>query len=645
MKRIIYFIILCFATGYCYHANGTVTLPQFFADNMVMQRGKPIPVWGKAAVGETVHISFNHKRYSTVADDNGKWRIDLPKMKAGGPYTMQVGDKTIKDILIGDVWLCSGQSNIDVTVDRVSPVYLKEVTTYENNRIRLFRVQNDANTHSVQDDVKATSWNLLTPSSAQNFSAVGYFLAKRMFAETNVPQGIICNSYGGTPVQAWVCKDSLRDDFPVYSLQTEMYENDEYVAAQQKANLLANNRWTELLNREDPGVRDDWTATGTDDSGWKTVNQYNNKEWALNEGRGVVGSIWMRQHINIDAAHAGKKARLLLGRLYDADYTYVNGKEVGRTYYQYPPRRYEIPEGLLHEGDNVITVRFVNKGGIAEFDHEKKYEIDFEDGKTISLSENWRTHIGKVMPLSPEAGLAIQNLPYVLYNAMLYPLHPYAISGVVWYQGESNTGRPYEYGTLLKKMMGNWRTLWNEPDLPFVIVQLANYMAPVSEPQNSNWAALREQQRRTALGDKNAELVTAIDLGETTDIHPLHKKELTERIASAFDKMVYDKKKAAVSPKIISVSYSECKVDKGLPGLAVVTFDQQLKPGDIKYFELAGEDGRFYNVTSAHAEGNNVVITSTDVCNPKRIRYAYKDNPIHVNLYGINGYPVPPFEY
>ncbi len=645
MRKIIYFIILCFATGYCYHVNGAVALPQLFADNMVMQRGKPIPVWGKADAGETINIVFNKKCFSTIAGNDGKWRIDLPKMKAGGPYIMTVGDKTIKNILIGDVWLCSGQSNIDVTVDRVSPLYYKEVTTYENSNIRLFRVQTDANTHSTQDDIKATSWNKLTPASAREFSAVGYFLAKRMYAETNVPQGIICNSYGGTPVQAWICKDSLKEDFPAYYLQTELYENDEYVVAQQKANELANDRWYELLNREDPGVNGSWANSSMDDSSWRIVNQYDNKKWAINEGRGIVGSIWMRQHINIDAAHAGKKAKLLLGRLYDADYTYVNGKEVGRTYYQYPPRRYDIPEGLLREGDNVITVRFVTKAGVPDFDNEKKYEINFEDGKSIQLSEDWRTHIGKIMPSSPESGISIQNLPYVLYNAMLYPLHPYSISGVVWYQGESNTGKPMEYGDLLKKMMGNWRTLWNEPQMPFVIVQLANFMNPSAEPQNSNWAALREQQRTTALDDKNAELVTAIDLGETTDIHPLHKKELTERIASAFDYMVYHKKNACLSPKVISVTYSECKQNSGIPGIAVVTLDQQLKKGEIKEFELAGEDGKFYNVTTAKTDGNKVIVTSSDVCNPKRIRYAYKDNPIHANLYGVNGYPVAPFEY
>lgn len=641
MKKIIY-IILCFASFFSYHTSGAVKLPQLFTDNMVLQRNKPLPIWGKSTPGETINIVFNHKHYAVKSDINGFWHIDLPKMKAGGPYNMNINNITIHNILIGDVWLCSGQSNMDITVERVSPIYYNEVTTYANDKIRLFRVGNDYNTHSPQDDIKPTSWNILSPKTAMNFSAVGYFLAKRMYSESKIPQGIICNSYGGTPIQSWVCKDSLKKDFPEYFLQTELYENDDYVAAQQKANMLANIKWNEILNREDPGIINSWASTNFDDSEWSFANQYNNKSWNIKSGRGFVGSFWMRQHINVDATHAGKKARLLLGRLYDSDFTFINGKEVGRTYYQYPPRRYDIPEGLLHEGDNVITIRFINKRGLPEFDKEKKYAICFTNGDTIKLKENWYTHIGKAMPSSTEVGFSTQNLPYVLYNSMLYPLHPYSISGVVWYQGESNTDKPFEYGNLLKKLMGNWRSLWKEPKLPFVVVQLANYMEPVAGPQNSNWAALRNQQRITTQNDQNAELAVAIDLGETTDIHPLHKKELTERIASAFDKMVFHNKNAQTSPKIMSVIYPKNSNSK--TGMAIITFDKKLNNGEINEFEFAGEDGIFYNAV-AKAEGQRVIITSDKVVKPKKIRYAYKDNPIKANLYGVNGYPVAPFEY
>ena len=265
----------------------------------------------------------------------------------------------IKDVLIGDVWLLSGQSNIDVTIERVYPWYTKEIDSYENNQIRLFRVQNETSTHGVKDDIRPTSinWKPLTKQNAWLFSAVGYFLGKRMQEKTNIPQGIIVNSWGGTPIEAWISADTLQKDYPMLVERTRLYENDEMVRAQQRANQLADQRWNELLNQKDPGVIHQFTSPDYDDSSWPLVDQYDN-QWAKKGGRGIVGSIWLRQHVTIDKEHAGKPARLLLGTLFDADYTYLNGKEIGRTYYQYPPRRYDIPEGMLREGDNVITVRF-----------------------------------------------------------------------------------------------------------------------------------------------------------------------------------------------------------------------------------------------------------------------------------------------
>lgn len=635
MKRIIFLISVLIVSTFTSTIKAQVTMPQMFSDNMVLQRGKIIPIWGKAKPETTINIKFLKKKYNIKSDSIGHWNINLPSMKAGGPYTMQINNKTIKNIMIGDVWLCSGQSNMDITVGRVSPIYEKEISTYSNKDIRLFRVQTDINTHAPQWDIKKTQWNEVTPYTAWGFSAIGYFLAKKMYEETHVPQGIICNSLGGTPVQSWVCKDSLKKEFPTYYLQTELYDNNEYIVAQQEANNYANNRWNEILNREDPGIVNNWMSVSLDDSKWQTVNQFDNSKWAMSDGKGIIGSVWMRQHITIDAAHAGKKALLILGRLYDMDYTFVNGKEVGRTYYQYPPRRYEIPEGLLHEGDNVITVRFINKSGIPEFIKEKQYRMNFDNGDSILLSENWKTHKGEIMPSSTEASFATQYLPYVLYNAMLYPLHPYAISGVVWNQGESNSANPLEYGNLLKKMMDNWRTLWKDEKLPFVIVQLANFMAPSNKPQNSNWAELRQQQRLTALNDANAELAVAIDLGETTDIHPLKKKEITARIARGMEKMVYHKK-ITLSPEITDVKYERNK--------AIVTFNLQLKATDINELELAGNDNIYYNA-KGKSTGNILIITSDKVDTPVKIRYAWKNNPIHANLYGVNGLPVSPFEY
>lgn len=620
-----------------------VTLPQLFQSGMVLQRGKPIPIWGKADANEQITITFRKKKYLTTADSNGSWRIDLPKQKAGGPYTLTINDVVLTDVLVGDVWLCSGQSNIDVTIERVYPQYVDEIDHFDNNNIRLFRVQNETNTHGVQDDIRPTSinWKPLTKQNAWLFSAVGSFLGIRMFQETGVPQGIIVNSWGGTPIEAWISADSLQRDYPLLVERTKIYQNDEYVRTQQRANQLADQRWNELLDIADPGIQQHFSSLEYDDTDWPTVNQYDT-HWAAKNGRGIIGTIWLRQHITIDKAHAGKPARLLLGTLFDADRTFLNGKEIGRTYYQYPPRRYDIPEGMLREGDNVITVRFINKYGMAHFIKEKPYMLAFGDDRqsqnplpqdVILLSEQWKHHAGAEMPPCPSADVSLQNLPTTLYNAVLYPLAPYALSGVVWYQGESNAGNPAPYGDYLKKLMGCWRDRWNDQQMPFVIVQLANYMAPSEQPQNSGWAQLREQQRLTAKNDQRAEMACIIDLGETVDIHPLRKKEVAERIGLCFDRLVFGKT-VALSPEVVSSETQGTNV--------VLTFNQPLQDGELFEVELAGSDHRFQNAT-ATASGTKVTISS-NIEHPKYVRYAWKDNPLRANARSLTGLPVSPFE-
>ena len=648
---------LCFLLFCVICVEAKVSLPQMFQSGMVLQRGKQIPIWGKAEAGELVTIRFNTKQYATTADLDGNWRINLPKMKAGGPYTMTVGDLVLTNILIGDVWLLSGQSNIDVTIERVYPQYTQEIDTYENPNGRLFRVQNETDTHGVRDDIKPTpiNWKPLNKQNAWLFSAVGYFLGKRMQEQTKVPQGIIVNSWGGTPIEAWLSADSLQPDYPLLVKKTQLYQNDSYVKAQAQANMEADRQWQKLLNEQDPGIEQNWTAPDFDDADWQTVNQYTT-DWALSpkSKRPIIGTIWLRQHIQVDKAHAGKPARLLLGTLFDQDITYLNGKEIGHTYYQYPPRRYDIPEGMLREGDNVITVRFINKYGMAHFIPEKPYMLAFGDDRmslnplptdVIPLSENWQMHLGTEMPSCPSGDISLQNLPTTLYNAVLHPLAPYALSGVVWYQGESNTGHPAPYADYLKKMIGCWRDLWHDQQMPFVIVQLANYdgrqqsgfprpITPQTEPMNSGWAQLREAQRIVAKADPRTELAVINDLGETVDIHPLRKKEVAERIGIGFDRLVYHHK-VALSPEVIAAVIKE--------GQVILTLDQPIQEGNLYEFEVAGKDGIFHNVAAQGAK-NTVLLDCTSISAPTAVRYAWKDNPLKANVRSLSGLPMSSFE-
>ena len=645
MKKLLFFCatLFCLST-----ADAKITMPQLFQSGMVMQRGKAIPVWGKADAGETITIRFNKKEYTTTADANGRWRIDLPKMKAGGPYQMSVNEQTIDNIMIGDVWLLSGQSNIDVHIERVYPQYTTEVDNYENTNIRLFRVQNETSTHGVKDDIRPTSinWKPLNKQNAWPFSAVGYFLGKKMFEKNKVAQGIIVNSWGGTPIEAWISEDSLKADYPMLIKRIQMYQNDNYVRAQMQANGAASQQWDAILNQNDPGYAD----TACDDSQWTTVNQ-NNWMW-----RGT-GSVWLRQHINIDKEHAGKPARLLLGTLFDQDITYLNGKEIGHTYYQYPPRRYDIPEGLLREGDNVIAVRFINKYGAAHFIPEKPYMLCFGDDRlsqnpmpkdVIPLGAQWKMRVGTEMPQCPSGDVSLQNLPTTLYNAVLYPLAPYAINGIVWYQGESNTGNPAPYADYLKKLIGCWRDRWQDQQMPFVIVQLANYdgrqqtafprpITPQPEPVNSGWAQLREAQRTVAKTDAKAELAVINDLGETVDIHPLRKKEVAERISLCFDKLIYNNK-VKLSPEVVSTQVSDAAIQ--------LTLDQPIQEGDLYTFEVCNNGSDKYQNVPATSRGNVITLLCPNASQSPylKIRYAWKDDPKQANVRSLSGLPMSSFE-
>lgn len=615
---------------------GAVTLPRLFRSGMVLQRQQPLPVWGTASAGETVTVTFRGKTYTATADGDGKWMLTLPKQKPGGPFIMQIGDQTLTDVMVGDVWMVSGQSNIDTHIERVYPQYAADIDAYSNADIRLFRVNTDPSTER-KDDILPTSWKPLTKENAWHFSAIGYFLGQKMHAETGVPQGIIQSSLGGSPIQAWIDIDSLRH-FPAdYYTNYMLYTDKEYVDYQSKANQRAGEVWTNVMNQTDPGYGK-YEKADFDDTAWPVHDQYDNNAWARHNGRPIIGSMWLRQHVTIDAAHAGKPATLLLGTLHDMDYTYVNGKQVGVTYYQYPPRRYTIPAGLLREGDNVIAVRIVCKSGMANFYKDKPHEIVFADGTRQPISTQWRTQKGSLIMQGPLGGkLNTNNQASVLYNGMIHPLAPYAMQGVIWYQGESNTGRPDEYGALLNKLTGCWRTLWQRPDMPFCVVQLANHMEPADNPQESGWAALREQQRLTADADPYTSLAVAIDLGEASDIHPLRKREVTERCVLAFQNAVFGKKNK-LSPEPVA---ARC-----VDGTVVITMDQPLRPcDDLKEFEVKGADGKFHNAT-ARTDGDKVVVTPRQSlpAGSVTVRHAWKNNPARLNLYGKNNLPASPFQ-
>jgi len=518
-------VLLCFCTAL--QTDAKVKLPALISDGMVLQREQPVKVWGTADAGERVSVTFMKKKYVATADNNGQWNVTLPPMKAGGPYLMQINDIKLNDILIGDVWLCSGQSNMELPVSRVTDMFAAEINEYSNERIRQIIVPKVYNFHAPQETLSATSWKPMTQENVMNFSALACFFAKEMYEKTEVPVGIINSSWGGTPIEAWISEEGLKE-FPIYINDKRLYEDDIYCAHIKKLEGECFYRWNSSLYRSDAGLRTPWYASNYDDSDWQTVNMFS-RTWGNNGLNPIAGSHWLRQNVEIPHTWSDKEVTLRLGCIIDADSVYVNGTFVGTTGYQYPPRIYRIPAGTLKPGVNNITVRIISNGGQPGFVQEKPYKL-ICDNESIDLKEEWKYRLGAPMPSAPNMMFFCYK-PVCLYNAMIAPLQHYTLRGTVWYQGESNVSRRNEYATLLTTMIADWRRTFGQPELPFYIVELADYLSKEDIGGRKAWAEMRLEQAKAAQATPNAFLIRNSDLGEWNDIHPLDKKTLGKRVA------------------------------------------------------------------------------------------------------------------
>ena len=521
-------VLLCFCTAL--QTDAKVKLPALMSDGMVLQREQPVKIWGTADAGESVSVTFMKKKYAATADNNGHWSVTLPSMKAGGPYLMRINDIKLNDILIGDVWLCSGQSNMELPVSRVTDMFATEINEYSNERIRQIIIPKVYNFHAPQETLSATSWKPMTQENVMNFSALAYFFAKEMYEKTKVPVGIINSSWGGTPIEAWISEEGLKE-FPIYINDKRLYEDDAYCAHIKKLEGESFYRWNLSLYRSDAGLHEKppWYASNYDDSNWQTVNMFS-RTWGNDGLNPIAGSHWLRQNVEIPQTWNNKEVTLRLGCIIDADSVYVNGTFAGTTGYQYPPRIYRIPAGILKPGVNNITVRIISNGGQPEFVQEKPYKLICDD-ESINLKEEWKYRLGTPMPSAPNMMFFCYK-PVCLYNTMIAPLQHYTLRGTVWYQGESNVSRRNEYATLLTAMMADWRRTFSQPELPFYIVELADYLSKEDISGRKAWAEMRLEQAKAAQTTPNAFLIRNNDLGEWNDIHPLDKKTLGRRVAN-----------------------------------------------------------------------------------------------------------------
>ncbi len=512
-------------------AEASVRLPSVLSDGMILQRESPVRIWGWADPSEKFEVVWKKKAHHVQAGPDGSWEVLLPAAKAGGPYEMKVGDVVLMDILVGDVFLCSGQSNMELPVRRVTDMFADEIAGYSNSEIRQLIVPKGYDFNSPQDDLSPCSWKPCTREHVMNFSALAYFFAKELYEKTGVPVGIVNASWGGTPVEAWMSEESLKD-FPEYINIKRLYEDEAYCQRIKRLEGENFRRWNSVLNSGDPGLNGPvkWYDPELEDSSWKEVDMFS-REWGNDGHRPQGGSHWLRKDFEISGEMAGKEAVLRLGCIVDADSAYVNGHFVGNTTYQYPPRIYRIPAGVLKEGRNNVTVRVISNGGQPSFVQEKPYKI-IGDGCEVSLKGKWRYMQGSPMPKSPSMMFFCYK-PVCLYNAMISPLRGLSFSGVLWYQGESNVERRHEYARLLTLMMADWREKFQDPELPFYIVELADFLHPSDKGGRAAWAQMRQQQAKAAASTEGAVLIPNSDLGEWNDIHPLDKKTLGKRAAEA----------------------------------------------------------------------------------------------------------------
>jgi sialate O-acetylesterase len=638
------FNILLFVIMATNTLSAEVRLPSIVGDGMVLQRNENIKVWGWANAGEQVAVDFMNRSYETEAGADGKWQVVLETAKAGGPYTMEIsGENSIvlDNILIGDVWIFSGQSNMTHYFGRHQERYSKEIAAADEPEIRQIFVPTNPVLTGPAKDVENIEWVAATPETVLDFTVIGYFFCKKLYDEYDIPMGIINTCVGGTPIEAWTSEEGFKEFSGI--LETiEQNKDTDYV---NRVNREASESRMEGAPKgvQDKGLKGDvkWFSPDYEPLNWKRINIPG--YWEDQGVNNLDGVVWYRRVFDVPKQMTGVEALVKLGRIRNADELYINGKRVGNTTYEYPQREYTIPAGVLKPGKNLFVVRVTNQYGKGGFIPNKPYLL-LAAGDTIDIKGYWQYKVGEVYRHDKQFkhGISAQNSPTALYNGMIAPFTNYAVRGFVWYQGESNAGNPEAYKDFQPNLINDWRNKWDMEKLPFLIAQLPNYMDVDYLPAESNWAKIRDVQLQTALDMENVGIGINIDLGEWNDIHPGNKKPVGERLALVAQQISYGEDDIVSSGPI----YRSYKLDGNRIILSFDHVGSGLISGngeELAHFALSSEDGKFY-WANARIEGDKVVVWHEDIESPVELRYAWADNPDFANLYNKEGLPASPFK-
>lgn len=638
---------LCLLLAGVSHVDAKVTLPAIYSDNMIIQQKSTLLLHGTAQKESIVTISpsWSRKSFTTHADGNGHWEIQVTTPKAGGPYriTFDDGDITMLDnVVVGEVWFCSGQSNMEMPVAGWGKVlnYEQEIKEANYPDIRFFQVKKTTSLLPLDEVVpNMDGWQECSPQTVPEFSSLAYFYARQLHKNLKVPIGVIDCTWGGTPAEAWTSPSALQDvvgyESLIQQLQAIGYDAEKVMELHNRLSI----EWKQKASNIDLGYREEWHLLDCENIDWDTMTLPN--YWEHQGLKDFDGVVWFRRQIDIPETCQGYELKLNCGTIDDEDAVYWNGELIATGSGYNVHRSYTVPAEKVRIGKNILTIRVFDtggEGGIAG--NPTDMNLCCGDKFMVPLAGKWQYRIGCSFASLPQPPIwpGSSSYPGVLFNAMVHPWLQFPIKGVIWYQGCANVGRHEQYECLFQRLIHDWRQQFNQPEMPFYFVQLANFQERVPLQPDSQWAALREAQAK-ALSIDGTGMVCNIDLGEAYDIHPKNKQAVAHRLASLSLANTYSKKLPATAPvyRSYSVKGNKVYIDFDTPrhgeGLSANT--------EVKGFIIAGTDRRFHPAT-AYVENGRVVVSSPAVSHPIAVRYAWADNP-ECNLSTPSGLMVAPF--
>jgi sialate O-acetylesterase len=617
------------------------------SDGMVLQRDSNFPIWSR----KKITVNFLGKVYEAQSAD-GKWLVTLDPVNAGGPFEMEIKSDdesvTVKDIYSGDLWLCSGQSNMEMAMDRLYDDFSEEWELKEFPVIRHFKVPQEWDFSSPRDDLSGGSWQTPSKETLYGFTATPWFFARNLYEKYRIPIGLINNAWGGTPVETWMSSEAL-SGFPEKIALGRQYTDEKKRDEIAGGAASAISEWETNVTHEDTGISKEWKNPVTNISSWDDIFLPGDFSDA-----GLVnfcGAIWLAKDFEVKADFAAKEVKVWLGTIVDSDTVYVNGVEIGNTGYRYPPRKY-VPKGLIKEGKNRIVIRVICNNGEGGVTVDKPFRI-FTDSESVELSGIWKYKIGAKANKRPDE-FFFQRQPMGNFNAMAAPILKFPLKGVIWYQGESNDSNPNDYEKLFPLMINDWRKTNRSEKLPFLFVQLPIWKEASDNNEQHSWAIIRQAQS-AAMSVPNTGMACALELGEWNDIHPINKKDVGYRLFLAAEKLISGVDNTSPGPVVsrferqqnkINIFFNNCgkcltvvtsHSSKGEPSTAMYENEP-----NTAYVSVIGENGQVRK--PAKIEGaNSISVDIEAIKNQKRILYAWADNPRDRQLFNSDGLPALPF--